>query len=68
MEFDGRIAVVTGGSKGIGKATSLAFCQRGALVIANYASDQRGAQELCKKAESLTGTLIPYQADVTDFE
>jgi 3-oxoacyl-[acyl-carrier protein] reductase len=68
MEFNGQVAVVTGGSKGIGKATSLAFCQRGALVIANYASDQRGAQELSKKAESLTGTLIPYQADVTDFE
>jgi len=68
MEFDGRIAVVTGGSKGIGKAISLAFCQRGASVIANYASDQRGAGELSKEAESLTGKLIPYQADVTDFQ
>jgi NAD(P)-dependent dehydrogenase (short-subunit alcohol dehydrogenase family) len=34
MEFDERIAVVTGGSKGIGRAISLAFCQKGALVIA----------------------------------
>ena len=68
MEFDERIAVVTGGSKGIGRAISLAFCQKGALVIANYASDQRGAEELCSEAESLTGTLVPYRADVTDFE
>jgi 3-oxoacyl-[acyl-carrier protein] reductase len=68
MEFDERIAVVTGGSKGIGRAISLAFCQRGALVIANYASDHRGAQELSKEAESLPGTLIPYQADVTNFQ
>jgi 3-oxoacyl-[acyl-carrier protein] reductase len=68
MEFDDRIAVVTGGSKGIGRAISLAFCQRGAVVIANYASDKRGAEALCKEAESFTGTLIPYQADVTDFQ
>ena len=67
MEFDGRIAIVTGGSKGIGKAISLALCERGAFVIANYASDQRGAQELSKEAELLTGTLVPYQADVTDL-
>jgi len=68
MHFDGRIAVVTGGSKGIGKAISLAFCRRGASVIANYASDQRAAQELAKEAESLPGTLVPYQADVTDTQ
>jgi 3-oxoacyl-[acyl-carrier protein] reductase len=68
MEFDGRIAIVTGGSKGIGKAISLAFCERGAFVIANYASDERTAQELSKEAESLAGTLVPYQADVTDFQ
>ena len=68
MDFDGRVAVVTGGSKGIGKAISLAFCRRGASVIANYASDQRAAQKLAKEAESLPGTLIPYQADVTDTQ
>lgn len=68
MEFDGRTAIVTGGSKGIGKAIGLAFCERGALVIANYASDERAAQELSKQAESLAGTLVPYRADVTDFQ
>ncbi len=67
MGFDGQIAVVTGGSKGIGRAISLAFCQGGGIVIATYASDQRGAQEIAKEAESLTGRLIPYQADATDF-
>ena len=66
MEFDSRIAIVTGGSKGIGKAISLAFCERGAHVVSNYASDQRAAQELSKEAESLPGKLIPHQADVTD--
>jgi 3-oxoacyl-[acyl-carrier protein] reductase len=68
MDFDGGVAVVTGGSRGIGKAISLAFCRRGASVIANYASDQRAAQKLAKEAESLPGTLIPYQADVTDTQ
>jgi 3-oxoacyl-[acyl-carrier protein] reductase len=68
MDFDGRIAVVTGGSKGIGKAISLAFCGRGATVIANYASDQRAAQKLAEEAASLPGTLAPHQADVTDAQ
>ena len=66
MEFDSRIAIVTGGSKGIGKAISLAFCERGAHVVFNYASDQRAAQKLSKEAESLPGKLISHQADVTD--
>jgi 3-oxoacyl-[acyl-carrier protein] reductase len=68
MEFEGHVAVVTGGSKGIGKAISLAFCGKGALVIANYASDQKKAGELSGEAESLAGTLVPYRADVTDFQ
>ncbi len=67
MGFDGQIAVVTGGSKGIGRAISLAFCQWGSIVIATYASDQRGAQELAKEADSLAGEIIPYQADATDL-
>ena len=67
MGFDGQIAVVTGGSKGIGRAISLAFCQKGAFVIANYASDQGGVEELVKEAETLTGTVIPYRANVTDL-
>jgi 3-oxoacyl-[acyl-carrier protein] reductase len=67
MGFDGRIVIVTGGSKGIGRAISLAFCQRGAVVIANYSSDEAAAQELKKEAESLVGRLIPCRADVTEF-
>lgn len=68
MEFDGQVAVVTGGSKGIGRAISLALCQRGAVLIANYSADEAAAEELRREAESLAGSLIPYRADVTDLQ
>jgi 3-oxoacyl-[acyl-carrier protein] reductase len=68
MEFNGQVAVVTGGSKGIGRAVSLAFCQRGAVVIANFSSDEAASEELKREAESLSGKLIPYRADVTDSQ
>jgi 3-oxoacyl-[acyl-carrier protein] reductase len=68
VEFHERVVVVTGGSKGIGRAISLAFCQRGAVVIANYASDKDAVQQLRKETESLPGTLVPHQADVTAFQ
>jgi 3-oxoacyl-[acyl-carrier protein] reductase len=68
MEFDGRIVIVTGGSKGIGRAISLAFCQRGAVVIANYSSDEAATEELKRETESLAGRFIPCRGDVTEFQ
>ena len=47
--LNGKVALVTGGSKGIGRATSLALTKAGASVVINYSSDSGSADELVKE-------------------
>lgn len=65
-ELENRIAVVTGASRGIGKATALALAKRGAHVIA-LARTQGGLEELDDeiKAQGGSATLVP--ADIKDY-
>ena len=48
-QLAGKTALITGGSKGIGAATSLLLAQSGANVVINYSSDSSAANELIKK-------------------
>ncbi|MGF1468742.1 MAG: glucose 1-dehydrogenase [Sandaracinaceae bacterium] len=63
-DLDGRIAVVTGGSRGIGRAVVEELAQRGARVIAVA----RGADELGTMAEAVGESVEPLLADVTTDE
>ena len=59
-----KIALVTGGSRGIGRAVCLALAKSGADVAVNYAGKEEAAQQTCRMCEEL-GTLA-IQADVAD--
>jgi len=68
LTFDGRVAIVTGGSGGIGKAISTAFCQRGgtvAIVDRRKEQTETVAQQII---ETTCGTALAITVDVVDLE
>jgi 3-oxoacyl-[acyl-carrier protein] reductase len=61
----GKIVLVTGGSRGIGRACALALAQAGADVAVNYRERQDAAREVCSLLERLGRRAFPIQADVS---
>ena len=53
FDFSGRVALITGGSKGIGRAISLALAEKGADVIINYSSDDSAAKDVVSEIEAI---------------
>lgn len=68
MEFRGKIVVVTGGTRGIGRAISLHFAQEGALVFAAYLKNDEAAESLVREAAALSGRISVIKADVRTSE
>jgi len=63
--FSGRIALVTGASRGIGKAIAIALAHAGADVAVNFHSQSAAADAVCKEIQSLGRKCIAVQADVS---
>ncbi|MFI8230971.1 SDR family oxidoreductase [Streptomyces sp. NPDC085900] len=61
-----RVAVVTGGSRGIGRAVSRRLAQDGLAVVVNYARDDASAEETVAAITAAGGRAIPVRADVAD--
>ncbi|OGP54112.1 MAG: beta-ketoacyl-ACP reductase [Deltaproteobacteria bacterium RBG_13_52_11] len=66
MDFKDKVAIVTGGSKGIGRSISLLLAEQGCRVYMNYSRDEEAAHEVVQEAQGYAGEVIPLQADVTD--
>jgi len=66
--LDNRVAVVTGGSRGIGRAVALELAQNGAAVVVNYHSNAAAANEVVEMIQAGGGQAVAVQADVSDFE
>lgn len=66
MLLDGKIALVTGGSRGIGRAIALRLAEEGAKVAINYAGNQMAAEEVKAIIEQHGGTAMIIQTDVSD--
>lgn len=66
VDLAGKVALVTGASRGIGKAIALAFGGSGAAVVVNYRDNQAQAEETAGEIEKQGGTAITWRADVAD--
>ena len=66
MLLDGKVALVTGASRGIGRAVALKLASEGAKVAINYAGSQGKAEEVKAEIEKLGGEAILVQANVAD--
>jgi NAD(P)-dependent dehydrogenase (short-subunit alcohol dehydrogenase family) len=66
MEIQGKAAVVTGASRGVGKATALALAARGCDVLVNYSSSKTQAEEVAAEVEAAGVKALAFQADVAD--
>lgn len=66
--LDGKIAVVTGASRGIGRAIAPELASRGAFVVVNYNGSKDRAEEVKKEIEAAGGKAEVYQCNVSDFE
>ena len=67
FRLDGRVAVVTGGSQGIGRAVSLALAEAGAAVAVTNVREKSGdVAALCGEITASGGTAKGYELDVTD--
>ncbi len=68
MSLTGKVAIVTGGSRGIGRAIVLELIASGVKVAFTYQTNREAANTLCKEVEEQRGETVGFQRDVTDFE
>ena len=66
MKFEGRIALVTGASRGIGRATAIKLAGEGADVAVHYVRSAKPAEEVCEEVRTLGRRAIALQADIAD--
>lgn len=66
VKIDGKVAIVTGGSRGIGSAIAKELAAHGVKVVINYNSSSEAAEAVVKEIEQAGGTAFASQADVAD--
>lgn len=68
FDLSGKIALVTGGSRGIGRAAALLLARQGARVILTYAKDEAAARQTAEAIEAAGGAAEAERLDVGSFE
>lgn len=65
FDLSGKVALVTGGSRGIGRAIALALAEQGARVAVNYVANAQAAQEVVQRIAGCGGQAVAVQGDVS---
>jgi 3-oxoacyl-[acyl-carrier protein] reductase len=68
MTENARTALVTGGSRGIGRAVALKLAKDGCRILLTYVSKPEAAEEVCREIESMGGKARAYALDIGDRE
>lgn len=68
LSLEGRVAIVTGGSRGIGRAIAIELANRAAAVVVNYVKNPQAADEVVNEITQAGGSAQAFQADVADFQ
>lgn len=68
MELKDQLAVVTGGSRGIGRGICLALAEAGADIVVNYRKDEKSAGEVVMKVKAMERRAMAVQGDVSNFD
>lgn len=63
----GKVAVVTGASRGIGRAVAIRLASMNAVVVVNYAGSKDKAECVVKEIEDMGGSAVALQCDISDF-
>ena len=68
LSLTGKVAVVTGASRGIGRAIAIELARRGAQVVVNYHRSAEAAEAVVAQIQQAGGQAAAFQADVSDFQ
>jgi 3-oxoacyl-[acyl-carrier protein] reductase len=67
-KLSGKVALITGASRGIGRAIAIEFAKQGASVVINYSTDDEGAEKTLEAIKKIDGYGIIIKGDISSFK